>query len=261
MSDDGSADDPPADDRTTDDIWDSGDGPTGDDDRTANADATAGDASTTDRDRPVGDDDEGGANGPTADGPNYRVLATPMDGSLRLLDRETFEPVVTAESGHDAPVGDLRPGYLVDASLDWSSAEPTVESLSVERPTLYAFADGIDPVFEAARDAWTDARAVGDAMNSRVTRNTDNEVNGVLYVFAEDETTGVFEAFRDGARPLEPLVDRVNEQEGPAPREVFVLRPESEEFVVVTIALRKGGRFADTLRETYERPRPPEPLE
>ena len=188
------------------------------------------------------------------------MLAVPEAGSLRLLDRETYEPVVTASEGHDAPVADLRPGYLVDADLDWSSAEPTVRSASVRRPTLYAFADGIDPVFEVAQEAWADARAAGDAMNGRVTRNTDNEVNGVLYVFAEDATSGTFEAFRDGARPLEPLVDKVNDREGEAPREVFVLRPASGEFVVVTIALHKGGQFADTLRDTYDRPRPTEPL-
>ncbi|NEU55911.1 hypothetical protein FXF75_03745 [Halorussus sp. MSC15.2] len=188
-------------------------------------------------------------------------MDAPEDGGVRLLDRQTFEPVVTAETGHDAPVEDLRPGYLVDADLDWTRPEPTVQSLSVRRPTLYVFADGVEPMFEAARETWTDARAAGDSMNSRVTRNTDNEVNGVLYVFAEDPTNGTFEAFRDGTRPLEPLVDRVNEREGATSREVFVLRPEGGEFVVVTIALQKGGQFADTLRETYDASRPSEPLE
>jgi hypothetical protein len=203
---------------------------------------------------------------PAEDRSNYRVLAVPEAGRLRLLDRETYEPVVTAASGHDAPVEDVRPGYLLDADLDWSSAEPTVRSLSVVRPTLYAFADGIDPVFEVARETWSEVRATGDSMNSRVTRNTDNEVNGVVYVFAEEGTGGVggtggiYEEFRDGARPLEPLIDRMNERDGPAPREAFVLRPADGRFVVVTIALRKDGRFADTLRDTYDRPRPPEPL-
>jgi hypothetical protein len=194
------------------------------------------------------------------DDPSYRVLATPETGRLRLLDRETYEPVVTADTGHDAPVADLRPGYLVDADLDWSTSEPTVRSLSVRRPTLYVFADEIKPVFDVARETWNEARRAGDSMNGRVTRNTGNEVNGVLYVFAEDETGGTFEAFRDGARPLEPLVNRVNDREGAAPREVFVLRPAAEQFVIITIALRKGGRFADTLRDTYDCPQPPEPL-
>ncbi|WP_244605198.1 DUF6663 family protein [Halorussus halobius] len=210
-------------------------------------------------DRPAGERPSDHARSP-GEGSHYRVLGVPEPGRLRVLDRATYEPVVTADDGHDAPVDDVRPGYLVDAALDWSSAEPTVESLSVRRPTLYAFADDVDPVFEVAREAWSDARAVGDAMNSRVTRNTDNEVNGVLYVFADGGATSTFEEFRDGARPVEPLVEKVNDRDGPAPREVFVLRPESREFVVVTIALRKGGRFADTLRDTYDVPRPPEPL-
>ncbi|PSP55976.1 hypothetical protein BRC82_03145 [Halobacteriales archaeon QS_1_67_19] len=190
----------------------------------------------------------------------YRVLGMPRSGALKLLDRETYEPVRTAESGHDASVGDLRPGYLIDADLDWSSADPTVESASVRRPTLYAFADGIEPVFEVARDAWADARLAGDSMTSRLTRNTDNEVNGALYVFAENPTDGLFESFREGTRPIEPLVEKVNEEDGPAPREVFVLRPASGEFVAVTITFRKGGQFADTLRDAYDRPRPDEPL-
>lgn len=194
------------------------------------------------------------------DARRYRVLAAPDENGPRLLDREAYEPIVTAAEGHGAPVEDLRPGYLLDAELDWSTTEPTVRSVAVRRPTLYAFADGIEPVFEAARETWTDARATGDSMNGRVIRNTDNEVNGVLYVFGEDATGGVFESFRDGTRPLEPLVDRVNESEGPAPREVFVLRPDDREFVVVTIALRKGGLFAETLRDTYDCPKPEEPL-
>ncbi|MFC4549922.1 MULTISPECIES: DUF6663 family protein [Halorussus] len=196
-----------------------------------------------------------------ADDRTYRVLAVPERGRLRLLDRERYEPVVTAAEGHDASVEAARPGYLVDVDLDWSTAEPTVTSLSVVRPTLYAFADGVEPMFEAAQNAWADAQASGDSMNSRVTRNTDNEVNGVLYVFAEDAAGGTFESLRDGTRPLEPLVDRVNENEGEAPREVFVLRPADGRYVVVTIALRKGGQFADTLRDTYDCPRPPESSE
>ncbi|WP_435153942.1 DUF6663 family protein [Haladaptatus sp. DFWS20] len=194
------------------------------------------------------------------DGQSYRVLATLSDQELRLLDRETHEQIVTASDGHDAPIADLHPGYCIDADLDWSTTEPTVRTLSVLRETLYTFVDHIEPVFEAAQQAWQNARAAGDSMNSRVTRNTDNEVNGVLYVFAEDDEGEVFELFRNGSRPLDPLVDKVNEQEGDAPREVFVLRPANEEFVIVTIALKKGGQFAETLRETYDCPRPSEPL-
>ncbi|MFC7131922.1 MULTISPECIES: DUF6663 family protein [Salinibaculum] len=192
----------------------------------------------------------------------YRVLPGEDEGMVRLLDRESYDPITLAAAGHEAAVGDLRPGYLVDATLSWASADPTVESASVVRPTLYAFADDIDPVFEVAAETWRDVQAAGDAMGSRVTKNTDGVVNGVVYVFAENDAGGRFAEFRDGRRPLEPLVDRVNDrdEDGPAPREVFVLRPPTREFVVVTITFRKGGRFADTVRDTYDRPRPPEPL-
>ncbi|WP_232820608.1 DUF6663 family protein [Halorussus litoreus] len=244
---------PTGDDRTTtdeDDPADAGGRPTTDDG-----------SSTADGDQPAEDDDQRTADDRTPDDdPGYRVLGIPKRGQLRLLDLRSFEPVVTAAEGHEAPVGELRPGYLIDAELDWSSAEPTVHSVAVRRPTLYAFADEAEPIFEAARETWTDALAADEPMNSRVTRNTDSEVNGAVYVFAESGPNATFEEFRDGTRPLEPLVDRVNDSDGPAPREVFVLRPPEEEFVVVTIALRKGGQFADALRETYDLPRPPEPL-
>ncbi|WP_049970517.1 DUF6663 family protein [Haladaptatus cibarius] len=193
-------------------------------------------------------------------GGSYRVLVTNEADGFRLLNRETHEQIVTASEGHDAPISDLHPGYCIDADLDWTSTEPSIWSFSIQQPTLYSFVDHIDPVFEAAQQAWQNAQLTGDSMNSQVTRNTDNEVNGVLYVFAEDGRDGMFESFRDGSRPLDPLVDKVNEQEGDDPREVFVLRPESGAFVIVIIALEKGGQFADTLRETYDCPRPIESL-
>lgn len=190
----------------------------------------------------------------------YRVLPGPDEESLRFLDRETYEPIVVSTEDSGEPVGDLYPGYLVDAGLDWTDPEPVVRSLSVERPTLYEFRDGVDPVFQVAQETWREAQAANDAMNSQVTRNTDNRVNGVVYVFAEGGDRGRFEEFRDGSRPLEPLLDRVNEREGAAPREVFVLRPQSGEFTIVTITLKKGGQFADTMRDTYGIAEPAEPL-
>ncbi|MEF8882954.1 MAG: DUF6663 family protein [Halapricum sp.] len=189
-----------------------------------------------------------------------RVLPGPEKGTLRLLDRETYEPIVVDTDDGAAGAADLQPGYLLDTRLDWSDPDPVLEAFMLHRPTLYAFADGIDPVFELAQDVWQVAKANGDGMNSRVTRNTDGEVNGVCYVFAENSMDDLFEEFRTGARPLEPLVDRINEREDPAPREVFVLRPEGGEFVIVTIALQKNGHFAETLRETYEREYVAEPL-
>lgn len=190
----------------------------------------------------------------------YRVLRPPIDGEGVVLDRSTLEPVRIAASGHDAPVGDLRPGYLVDADLDWTSDRPTVDTVAVDRPTLYTFADDAEPIFEAAAETWTEAQRAGEGMGSRVTRNTDNQVNGVLYTFADPPGTDRFEEFRSGRRPIDPLLDRVHESRDIEPREVLVLRPADGEFVVVTITLNKGGQFADTMRETYDVPRPAEPL-
>ena len=200
-----------------------------------------------------------------ADTQRFRVLPVPSEtgtdeGGYRFLDRETYEPVVLADDGHDAPVADLREGYLVDADLDWTTGDPTVESVSVVRPTLYAFADGVDPMFEAARETWETAQAAGEAMNTRVLRNTDGAEVGAVYVFAESGDRGRFEEFRDGSRPLEPLVDRANEHRDPAPREVFVLRGLDGAFTAVAVTLTKGGHLADTMRDTYDRPRPDEPL-
>jgi hypothetical protein len=194
------------------------------------------------------------------DDPAYRVLPAPDADAVRLLDRETYEPVLASTGDRDAQAADLRPGYLVDADLDWATTRPTVGAVTVRRPTLYAFAERADPVFEAAEETWHEARASGDSMASQVTRNTDGAVNGVVYAFGEGASGRVFEEFRDGTRPLEPLVDRVNDREGAAPREVFVLDPTDTAFVAVAITLQKGGQFADTMRDTYDCPRPAEPL-
>lgn len=193
------------------------------------------------------------------DGDEYRVTVPPAGATGRLLERPSLDPVTLADEDHEAAVEGLRPGYVIEADLDWTSPAPTLDALSVRRPTLFAFADGVEPMFEVARETWETARAAGDGMNARETRNTDGETNGAVYVFA-DEDGELLEEFRDGRRPLDPLLDRVNEREGAAPREVFVLRPADGAFTAVTITLRKGGQFADTIRDTYDLPRPDEPL-
>ncbi len=147
------------------------------------------------------------------DDDQYRVLPGSDTDSIRLLGRESYEPVHISREGHDAPVADLRPGYLVDTDIDWSGNAPTVDSLSVRRPTLYTYLPDIEPVFEVARDLWQETQAAGDGMGSCVTRNTDDVVNGAVYVFADSGPTSRFEEFRDGSRPLEPLLDRVNKGE------------------------------------------------
>ena len=196
----------------------------------------------------------------------FRVLSR-EDGTFVLVDlapaddpEGAFEPVRVAAEGYDGAlseaVGALEPGYVVDAELAWADGTARFESVDVRRRSRYLYADGVENLFEAARDTWRDARAAGDAMGSRVTRDTDGEPNGALYVFADAGARDLFAEFRNGTTPIEPLVERVNETEvdgddDPPEREVFVLRPASGEFVVVYVAFAKGGLLARTVRDTY----------
>jgi hypothetical protein len=112
-------------------------------------------------------------------------------------------------------------------------------------------------------------------MNSAVTYSTGKEPNGVVYVFAkQDPPRDLFEEFRTGATPIEPLIQRVNathdsddaadtddaastadsDADDPAERAVFVLNPADEPFVVVYIVFRKDGMLAQTVRDTYGLP-------
>ena len=199
----------------------------------------------------------------------FRVLDSPRDPEgfvLVALDADgadEYEPVEVGGDGYDGELADavaaLRPGYVVDATLSWDDGTARFAAVTVRKRTLFEFADGVTGMFEAATETWRNAAAAGEAMNSRVTRNTDGDPNGVLYVFASQSgARDLFAEFRDGSRPLEPLVDRVNETRGDGEREVFVLRPADEPFVAVYIALEKGGLLADTVRDTYDCPRPDE---
>ena len=206
---------------------------------------------------------------PTTEG-RFRVLDSPRSRETSrereewlLLDVDTFDPTYVPLSGHgnlDDRVAGLRPGYLIEATIQWADV-PTIVSLELRKRSLFTFVEDVTGLFEAARETWADARTAGDAMNARLTRNTDGEPNCALYVFADHPGAGDrFAEFADGERPLEPLLERVNERRD-GDREVFVLGPKNERFVVVYIALRKGGLLADTIRETYDCPRPEEPLD
>ncbi|ESP89308.1 DUF6663 family protein [Candidatus Halobonum tyrrellensis] len=223
--------------------------------------ALPGDGSTDDA--PVGSVGSVGSDGGRGDG---------AEGDLAA-----YEPVRVAADGYEEPlaadVADLEPGYVVDATVEWTDGGARFAAVDVDRPTRYLFADGVTDLFEAARDAWDDARAAGDAMASRVTRDTDGEPNGALYVFADAGGDGggvnspvrraatagtaggggrdLFAEFRDGTTPIDPLVERANEGAGDGPREVFVLRPADGRFVVVYIAFERDGLLAQTVRDTY----------
>jgi hypothetical protein len=238
---------------------------------------------------------------------------------------EAYAPTYVPVTGHgdlDETVAGLRPGHVIEATMLWEDDRPRITDLAVERRSLFEFADGATGLFEAAQNTWAEAVAAGEPMNSRVTYDTDGEPNGVLYVFAQQSgAQDLFEEFRSGVRPLEPLVERIDEAEpddggadsgvghrderpddaslesgerpadepstadgerspgqvslgpggnvvvgdedddaGDPAREVFVMRPADDPYVVVYIVLQKGSLLANTMRDTYHCPRPDEPI-
>lgn len=189
---------------------------------------------------------------PTTTG-RYRVLESPRDpGELLLVDVESTDPTYV-EAPADA---DLRAGYLIEATLSWDDdGTPRLAEYAVERATLFEFVDDATNVFEAARETWDEARAAGEGMNSQVTYSTDGEPNGVVYVFAEQPgARDIWEEFRSGVLPLEPLVERFSEFDD-RDHEVFVMRPRAEPCVIVYLVREKGSMLADTVRDTYDCPR------
>ncbi len=188
---------------------------------------------------------------PPATTGRYRVLDVDEDRVLLSDHDDEYDPVaVTADP---AVRDDLEPGNLIEAEVSFGAESARLLSATVERDTVYEYVPDADVVFEAARDLWQETRAAGDGMGSRVTRDTDGAVNGVVYVFADTPTGDRIEEFRSGRRPLDPLVDRVADAEGVGPRAVFVVSPD-DPFVVVTITLEPDGLFANTMRETYDLP-------
>jgi hypothetical protein len=170
---------------------------------------------------------------------------------------EAFDPVSVQARGYEGPLSEavdaLRPGYVIEATLEWAEGTARFLALSVLERTRFEFVDGVTGVFEAARETWQDAATAGEAMNSRVTHGTDGQPNGVLYTFAKQEgARDLFEEFQRGLLPLEPLITRANAALESGPREVFVMRPVDESFVLVYIVFEKGGVLARTVRETYD---------
>jgi hypothetical protein len=185
---------------------------------------------------------------PRTEGP-FRVLPGRDDEDWLLLDVESADPTyVPRETLPD----DTAVGNRVDADLSWDGEEPVVESVTVETATTIEFVRTESVIFEAAQSCFETARSEGEAMNSRVTYNTDNEANGVVYTFAEQAgSRDLFSEFRDGVKPLDPLIARAAQPEAVEPPfSVFVLDPE-EPFVVVYIVLDPDGLLDETVRDTY----------
>ena len=194
----------------------------------------------------------------------FRVLSDPRRGTLTLVDREAFEPTTVIADGYDGALADrvagLRPGYVVSATLAWDDGEARFEAVEVVTRTLFSFREGVSGLFEAALDTMAEARREGLGVNSRPTFDADRRPNGAVYAFAEQAgERDVFDEFRSGARPLDPLLARAAE-ESSEPHEVFVFRPMDHQYVLVYVVLEKGSILADTVRDTYDCPRPDEPL-
>ncbi|MFB6072340.1 MAG: DUF6663 family protein [Halobacterium sp.] len=194
----------------------------------------------------------------------FRVLGAAHESpdDLLLLDRADHEPVRVAGDGYDGALADdvdgLRPGYLVDATLAWADGDARFEAVDVAKPTLFTFSNGVSGLFEAALETMEEAHQEGLGVHGRPTFSTDGEPNGAVYAFAEQAgERDVFEEIRTGALPLEPLVDRLD-QEADCAHEVFVFRPIEHDFVVVYLVLHKHSVLADTVRDTYDCPRPAE---
>jgi hypothetical protein len=178
----------------------------------------------------------------------YRVLPGRTESEWLFLETESADPTYVPVDG----AGDLKVGNQIEATLEWEDEQPTLVEWTALESTQFRFVRTDEPVFQAARDCFEAARRDGEAMNARVTYNTDSQPNGVVYTFADQAgQRDLFGEFRDGIKPLEPLLDRVahSEDESP-PFSVWVLDGQ-EPFVLVSIVFDPSGVFEETMRETY----------
>jgi len=192
----------------------------------------------------------------------YRVLPGPGGAEERtLLEVGTEEPIRVRADGYEDPlqatVDDLDPGNLVDATVEWpAEGTPGFAAVTVESETLFEFVDDADHVFERAERTFERGKRERSAIASTVTYGTDGDPNGALYTVAKQGgETDLFEEFRDGRKTLEPLIEKLADGGADPPHEVFVIRPLEEPFVVVFLAIDRGGLLADTIRDEYDCPR------
>lgn len=185
----------------------------------------------------------------------YRVLDSPRgDDELLLLDTETGDPVYVPTTGYSGAlahtVGTIEQGNRITATIDWTDDRPRFSTVEGRTETTVSFAPDATNLFEAARTCWRDTVAQNEPMNSRLTRGTDGDVNGVLYVFAEQPgERELFGEFRDGILPLDPLLEPITASE--PPYAVFVVDPRELSCIIVYIVLDPDGLLARTMRDTY----------
>lgn len=211
----------------------------------------------------------------------FRVLDTPHGStdSFTLVDLATLEPTLVQGREYDEELDEtvdgLRPGYVVQATLEWEEGVARFQTLDVVSFTLIEYAQGVSGLFEAALDTMEEARQEGLGVTGRPTYSTDGEPNGAVYAFAEQRgERDIFEEIRSGTLPVEPLIHRLESGEDaemgatPAPEarasaedhEVFVMRPVDHDYVIVYLVEQRDSLLADTVRETYDCQRPTEPL-
>jgi len=185
--------------------------------------------------------------------------ARPTEGEFRVLPGRDGDEWLFLDVDSAAPTyvprdaaPDLAAGNRVAATVSWTDGEPVVDDLAVTTATTVAFVETTEPIFEAAEECFERARADGEPMNARVTYGTDNEPNGVLYTFADQPgSRRLLTEFRDGGKPLEPLIDRAARPEDvEAPFSVYVIDPEAP-FLVVYIVLEPDGLLDETVADTY----------
>ena len=196
--------------------------------------------------------------------PDGRILLVDLDAAIEAVEtgdpESDLQPLAAVPPETDAGLAEtvraLKPGYVVTASLAWDDSEAQFVDCEIEARTWIQYADGVSGLFEVAQETWYDAQMAGEAMNSRTTYSTDNEPNGVVYTFAKQTPPrDLFEEFRTGVTPIEPLIQRVEaERNDSDDRAVFVMNPVDEEFVLIYIVFRKEGMLAETVRDTYGLP-------
>lgn len=185
----------------------------------------------------------------------YRVLHSPRASSeFLLLDTATADPVYITNTGYSGALADtvaaIEQGNTVTATIDWSGERPRFSSVGIETETTVSFASDATNIFEAARACWHETAAGGDPMGSRLTRDTDGAVNGVVYTFAEQAgERELFCEFRDGIKPLDPLLEPITANE--PPYAVFCFEPRELPCVIIYVVIEPNGLLARTVRDTY----------
>jgi hypothetical protein len=186
----------------------------------------------------------------------FRVLESTRDREeWLLLDVTSADPTYVSRAGYEGELGRaveaLEAGNRVRAELAWTDGEPRFEAVEMLDRTRVAFTRTREQLFQDAVRAWNEAEAAGEAMNARVTRAQDGTPNGVVYVFADQPgQRDLFEEFRDGVKPLEPLLSRLAEDADP-PFEAFVIDHTDAPFLAVLLCAERDGLLASTVRETY----------